>query len=234
MDTPDPKFLKRIRRSFKEKMDALGADAGFVRYLVASSVVFPFRPLLDLALPTNTSQSRKLRQSNMKRMLRRIKREGRNDWKDRWESRKRELKDLRKMKYVQTVFGFEPIIKKPNRPKQEHKSRLVWVLKTYFERLTEAKTGRKRPCWDLIAIILRPLSPRVIYATDLASWWKKREKDFDILDADTYLESLLRFYQRNKPELDNQGAEWLKRCLEQRKKWEKDRQREQAREFWDR
>jgi hypothetical protein len=52
---------------------------------------------------------------------------------------------------------------------------------------------------------------------NLASWWRKRKKDFEIYDADAFLDSHLAFYQRHKLELDVQCKKWLAKLARKEK-----------------
>lgn len=227
MDREKLKLRKKREFDFQQELHKMGADMGFVKYLLAKSFVLPFDPFVDFVLPSNPSETKKLHQSNWKKIYRRIKAQGGDHWKDRWEEMKRQLKDLKKRKYVQSLFGFEPAIIRPKltKPSQDRILGTMWMLKTYFERLTKekSKTGRGRPCWKLIAELLELIYPIPLSRTDVTSWWGKAKKDFKIineeneeafLDSEDFLDSHWEFYQRHKAELDNQCQKWLAKCVE--------------------
>jgi hypothetical protein len=220
MDIRKNKFHRKPEFDYREELQKIDADFGYLKYKLADCFVIP---LPDPTLPSNSSKT-KLYQSNWKKMYRQARTEGEN-WKSKWKESQRQrkeimkqLKDSTKIKDVQTLFGFGPATMKPNvtKPFQDRILRFIWMSKTYFERLTKvkSKTGEGHPCWKLISELLELIYPVRLSAETLASWWEKRKKDFEIWDADTFLESDLAFYQRHKVGLDIQCREWLKECEE--------------------
>lgn len=215
VDREKSKLHGKLKFDYREELQKMGADLGYVKYCLANAFVLPF----DIFASSNPSGAKKLRHSNWKRIYRREKARG-GDWKDRLKEIRKRSKDLRKTQYIQTLFGFEPINvpsmrnPRPTKPSQNRLLAAVWMLKTYFERLTKGKSkkGKGQPCWELIAELLELIHPIRFSARDLASWWGKRRRDFEPWDGDALLVLDLAFYQRHKLELDSQCTEWLRMC----------------------
>lgn len=247
MENTPPKMDKRVFHKkgidYRQEMEALGVDQGFMRFLVASSLAIPSDHLKPF-YSSNLSKAKKLREANFKKIKRQLMKQYGDQWKKRWEEIKKSFKDDEKREYVQTLFGIEPKVLNPfgypppklignpfgryelrnpvtgklwvkPKPMELRILGFIWKAKTYFEKLTKAKTGKPRPCWKLIAELLEFFPVKNdISGTDVASWWQKSKKDFEPWDGDTFLESHLAFYQRNKLELDTQCKEWLGKCTE--------------------
>ena len=93
---------------------------------------------------------------------------------------------------------------------------LMFVLRAYFMRLTKAKFKKRkgRPCWSLIGSLLGYISPITYTAQNLSSWWKKSRKIFKNYREEAFLDLLLKYYEKNKDELDKECEDWLMKHLE--------------------
>jgi hypothetical protein len=104
-----------MRGNISQKLQKLNANSGLIRYWLANALVVPFNPFVGSAYLSDLSQikeerrfKKRLHKSQMKKIYRRRQKEGGNNWKELWEKDKQQLKDLRKMEYIQTPFGVEP------------------------------------------------------------------------------------------------------------------------------
>jgi hypothetical protein len=138
------------------------------------------------------------------------------------------LRELERTDYVQTLFGFEPRIRNPfGNPQPNDPVRrknpidlrilgLIFILRTYFRRLTGIKSNKARANWVLISDLLELISPKDYSPTDLSSWWRKDKKYFEIYDEETFLDSYIRFYENHTDELDTLSEKWLQSLEEYR------------------
>jgi len=217
------------------KLRELDGDEGFMKFLIAEHSAIPFEwPHRDAnpASLSSLSNAKKAREASFKKMKRRLKKQFPNGWKNKWEETKKSIKAMEKGQKVPTGYPPPQVIGNPygqfelrdqvtgkiwvrHKPMNLPILAFIWLTKSYFKRLTKAKTGKPRPCWNLIAEFLEflPNSKRTS-GTDIASWLRKAKKVFEPWDGDASLESYLAFYHRHKAELDIQSKEILEKVID--------------------
>lgn len=197
MEKPSHFWTDEREADLKDRLEALGADERFIRFLWNEHCPTWVE---DQIIPRIRGKGL---QSYMRKEKRRLQKAYPEEWRRIWQeeclpqfkaSRNEEL-HFRSGPAGSEIATVE-LVRRRGRPRKAPPGAMgvVWLLQAYFRRLSD------RPCWRAIAEILAKYSGHD-YGDyhDLQSAWQNEKtafKEGGEWDADVFLESYLRLYER--------------------------------------
>lgn len=177
----------KVGRSTRKKIKQIGANVYFVKFLLSHSIArsrFPF--------PEPTSDRLRTRaKRTTKRYL--FKQFGTEEGKKCWAAVNRPIESTKKNSpslldtQIDRHFG----IRKKGPPKENEVFHAICLLERYFR----VATVGNHPHWELIAALVKPLSPRCDYSGNtLSSWVAKRRQKIGYQDVNVLLLELADIY----------------------------------------